>query len=281
MSSRNGEYSGRPGVGTVGGIVGEPSKDLAGRHDAVDRIRDAAASTAPLAFEGEVFGWADLPAATRRLARRDDHVLAERVVADDRLYDSPSGVVQVLRGWRAHPGAVVVAVVQRRVRADAFPLRPAGPWAHVSLHSFEAAATPRRRAGTVTSTLVTDHRGTQAGVASDPRHAAAQEAWAFLPAQVRASAERVVPVPDDWLGDLRQRSDAGQPASQDVVVLRRSASAAAVVVARRSAPELVGATVAELAQRLAREPWSVEQLSYDLRRPAQLGPTAPAGLPWE
>jgi hypothetical protein len=261
--------------------VSEPSNALTSRNDGLVRLGDAPASTAPVAFEGETFEWADLPTATRRLARRDDPVLAERVVADDGLYESPSGVTQVLRSWRAHPGAVVVAVVLRPVRVDRDVLRAAGPWAHASLRSYDAAATPRRRAGVVASSVVVERRATPGSDPSAPHHAAAKDAWAYLPAVVRQSAENAVPVPEDWAGDLRQITDAGQPMSQEIVVLRRSASVAAVVVARRSAPALVGATTGEVAQRLAREPWSVEQLTYDLREPALLGPsTPPAGLPW-
>lgn len=261
--------------------MSEPSSALTRRHHGLVPFGDTSASTAPIAFEGETFGWADLPAATRQLARRDDPVLAERVVADDGLYVSPSGVVQVLRAWRAHPGAVVVAVVLRPVRVDGELLRAAGRWAHASLSSYDAAATPRRRAGVVASSVVVERRTGPGSGPSAPHHAPAREAWAYLPAVVRQSAEKAVPVPEDWVGDLRQITDAGQPVSQEIVVLLRSASVAAVVVARRSAPAPVGATTGEVAQRLAREPWSVEQLTYDLREPALLGPsTPPAGLPW-
>lgn len=258
----------------------EPSSALVRRHADVERLGGAAASTAPLAFEGESFIWADLPAKTRRLARRDDAVLAERVVREDTLRESASGLVQVHRAWRAHPGAVIVTVVLRPVRVDGPVLRTAGAWQHVSLHSFEAATTPRRRAGVVVPSVVADGGTAPRPAASGPDKAAAHNAWAYLPAVVRESAEKVVPVPEDWLGDLRQSSDAGQPTSQDVVVLRRSATAAAVVVARRRAPAMVGATTAEVAERLAREPWSVEQLTYDLREPALLGAAAPQELPW-
>lgn len=258
----------------------EPSSALTRRTGAVARLHDAAASTAPVAFEGQAFEWADLPARTRRLARRDDPVLAERVVVEDVLYESPVGVTQVLWAWRAHPGAVLVAVALRPVRVDRDALYPTGPWAHASLHSYEAAATPKRRVGVVGSTVVVDRRDASAVAPADPQHGSALEAWAYLPTAVRQSAERAVPLPEDWLGDLRQRSDAGQPTSQDVVVLRRSASAAVVVIARRAAPELIGATPTEVARRLAREPWSVEQLTYDLREPTLLGTSAPAELPW-
>lgn len=264
----------------AGGDVSEPSSALTRRQHDLERLGDAPASTARVAFEGEVFGWADLPSVTRRLARREDPVLAELVVADDQEYDSPSGMVQLLRAWRAHPGAVLVAEVLRPVRVDGDALRPDGPWAHASLHSYGAAATPRRRAGVVASSVVVEHP--PGAGPSAPHLAAAMEAWAYLPAVVRESAEKAVPVPEDWLGDLRQVTEAGQPTSQEIVVLRRSASAAAVVVARRRAPDLVGATSGEVAQRLAREPWSVEQLTYGLRESALLGPSAPpAVLPWE
>lgn len=261
--------------------MSEPSSALTRRHDDLVRRGDGAASTAPLAFEAEAFDWANLPAATRRLARRDGPVLAERVVADPCLYETESGVIQLHWAWRAYPGAVVVAVVLRPVRVDGDVLRAAGPWTHASLRSYDALAAPRRRAGVVASSVVVQHRTGPSSDPSAPHHAAARDAWAYLPAAVRQSAEKAVPVPEDWMGDLRQITDAGQPASQEIVVLRRSASVAVVVVARRSAPRLVGATPDEVAQRLAREPWSVDQLTYDLREPARLMPsTPPARLPW-
>lgn len=258
----------------------EPSSALVRRHGEVERLGGSAASTARLSFDGESFGWKDLPAKTRRLALRDDPVLAERVVPEDLLRESTSGLVQVHRAWRAHPGALVVAVVLRPVRADGPVLRTCGAWRHVSLHSYEALTTPRRRVGLVVPSVVADGGTGPRPGPPVPERGAAHRAWPYLPAVVRESAEKAVPVPDDWLGDLRQGADGGHPTSQDVAVLRRSATAAAVVVARRRPPEMVGASTAEVAQRLAREPWTVEQLTYELRGPALVERTAPQELPW-
>lgn len=260
--------------------MGEPSNALTHRHHALDRLDDPPASTAPVSFDGTVVAWPELPVATRKLARRPDPVLAERVVSDGGLYESPSGLVQVLRAWRAHPGAVLVAVVQRPVTVDGQALRSRGPWVHVSLRSYEASTTPRRRVGVVPAGEVVDHGSGPGARPSAPNEAAAHDAWSFLPSVVRQSAQKAVPVVDDWIGDLRQAHEAGVPASQDIAVLRRSASAAVVVTARRTAPELAGATTTEISERLAHEPWSVEQITYDLREPVLLGSAPAVGLPW-
>lgn len=262
--------------------MSEPSSALTRRNHELARRDDVSVSTAPISFGSEVFEWSDLPSTTVRLARRSDPVLAERVVEDGGLYQTPLGLVQVLRAWRAHPGAVVMAVVQRPVVVKGDELIATGRWAHSSLTTTDAAATPRRRAGVVASAVLVEHEQVAGTGSPAPHHAAASHAWSYLPAAVRKSAERAVPVPDSWVGDLRQLSEAGEPVSQEILVLRRSTSAAAVVVARRGAPEMVGATTDEVRQRLAHEPWSVELITYDLREPAQLGPSLPREkYPWE
>jgi hypothetical protein len=264
--------------------VSEPSRDVAVRHDSLERAQVPASSTARVTFEGDVFAWADMPPKTQRLAQRHDAVLAELAVVDGALYGDPSDATRVLRAWRAHPGAVLIAVATQKVVIDGDRIRARGSFEHVSLRRYDAIVTPRRRAGSVPAHV--DDAGAHA-VPGPIDHesvtsAAARDAWRYLPSPVRHGAEKVVAHPEDWLGELRQRRDAGgQPQSQEVLVLRRSTTAAVVVVARRSAPARAGLTSEEVAHALAHTPWAVEQLTYDLREPALLGPAVvPSRAPW-
>ena len=103
----------------------------------------------------------------------------------------------------------------------------------------------------------------RADVNADQR--AAAEAWSYLPQVVRSAAERLVPVPLVWLGELVQaRTRDGFPATQDVRVLRMSADRAVVVLASRTLSPIPGAGVELHVAQMSRVPWIVEQVGLDL-----------------
>lgn len=245
-------------------------------------------STQTVGFEAEVFGWADLPAQTRRDARDDSPVVAEQACADDALYQVGRELLQVLRAWRAHRDRVYVAVAERPVAVGEPSVVGAGPWRHVLLERHESDGTPRRRVGWVPAGVPgSSHPAPAGGPATDPvapsappQHATAAQAWPFLPSAVRDGALCTVPVPTDWLGQLVQVAGPDRmPRSQEIVVLRRDERTALVIRATRELIPAPGRTADEHARALARADWLVEQVTYRLRVPPGLASTRPDALP--
>lgn len=257
------------------------STDLVRRAHELTVSGGAARSTAEVAFEGVPLMWADLPAETRRAARHRTPVVAERAVADDTFYRSGTGgVVEVLRAWRAHRDRLYVAVASRPVDVAAGH-RPAGPWEPVALRRYDVSGEPRRRIGWVPPGLpaAASAAGRAAGpgaadprpVAHAPEHAGAAHAWPYLPEPVRVGAQRAVPLPEDWIGDLLQTwGNRRMARSQEVTVLRRDQDRAVVIRATRELDPAPGTTAAEHDAALAAADWLVEQVVLPIARPQRL-----------
>lgn len=262
----------------------QPSTDLVRRPHALATRPGTSGDTSTLVFDARPLVWGDVPAALRRAARHDAPVVADRAVADPVVYrDDEHGLVEVMRAWRAHRDRLYVALALRPVRSEGEQVRPTGPWQPVGLRRYDAAGEVRRRVGQVPAGLPPaaprGAAGVPAGAARpvrpsvDPEHASAADAWTYLPQPVRTSAERAVPVPDDWIGDLQQRQVRGLPRSQEVVVLRRDGDRALVVRASREVVPARGVTEEEQSAALARADWTVEQVVLPTARPRLLEAT--------
>lgn len=230
----------------------------------VATLGPAADSTERLSFGGKVLTWADLPAATRRAARRGTPLIAEAVQRDGRTWTEQGHAVERATGWRVHEDAVVVAEVVRRLTPAATRgLRPSGPWRHHRVDVLEAAGPARRRRGVVD--VATELGDTPGGAVWAPAQVAGAEAWPFLPLTVRTAAERLVPDPVLWVGELVQEASAdGFPTRQDVRALRMSRERAVAVLATRTLAPIPGADLRHHATQMARVPWVVEQVGLDL-----------------
>lgn len=270
-------------------MSGEPTTDLVRRAHALTVAGGVARSTSEIAFEGAVPLWDDLPAATRAAARHASPVVAEQAGTDAGLYRDTDRLVQVLRAWRAHRDRLYVAVAQRPFRLDGEP-RPDGPWQHVSLSRYDVRGEARRRIGWVPAGTVpapvhapgaaAGDAGARTTPAHGPEAAGAADAWPYLPEAVRTGAQRVVPLPEDWLGHLVQHADAKRmPLSQEVVVLRRDAEAAVVIRATRELEPAPGLSPTEQGRALAAADWLVEQVVLTTTRPRQLTADRPDD-PW-
>lgn len=255
----SGELIRRPG-----GIARRGGTDLALAH--------GAQSTARVSFGSEIVTWKQMPAATRRAARRSSPVVAESVQRDHRTRVENARPYEYATAWRVYEDAVVLAQVARPLApAPEGGMRPAGGWEPRSVDVHEAAAPPRRRRGVVD---VADElgmpgaAGTGALAIVPTGQGPAAEAWSYLPKAVRAAAERLIPDPDTWLGQLSQvTSTDGFPQRQDVVSLRLSADRAVAIVATRSLVPIPGAGTEYHVAQMARVPWVVEQIGFDLGRP--------------
>lgn len=264
--------------------------DLVRREHALVRRDGVARSTAAVSFDSTPLSWGDLPSETRRAARHDTPVVADTAVADGSLYLEPDGsVVQVMRGWRAHRDRLYVAVARRPVRTDGAVLRATGDWEPVVLRRWDAHGVPRRRVGVVPAGSVPAAPGASASPSTSgdsdtpapvaaPEHAAASGSWPYLPPAVRASAERTVPLPQDWLGELVQQAVRGKPTGQTITVLRRDDEHAVVLRATRELPASAGRTAKERATLLASTDWQVEQVVMTTVRPKRLEATRE--VPW-
>ncbi|MEN1975986.1 hypothetical protein [Cellulomonas olei] len=257
------------------------SGDLVRRDHALVRAGGVARSTATVAFDGRSLRWGDLPAATRRAARHSSPVVADGAVADAGLYRKADGsLAQVIRGWRAHRDRLYVAVAIRPVRVDGHQVRETGPWEPAGLRRWDAAGPPRRRVGAVPASAVPPATraggphapGNTAGPvpSTAPWHSAAAHAWGYLPPAVRSGAERAVPVPEDWLGELVQQSVGRKPFAQTLTVLRRDDEHAVVIRAERELPALARGTAEERTVRLAATDWQVEQVVLATTQPQRL-----------
>ncbi|GEN79507.1 hypothetical protein AFE02nite_12410 [Actinotalea fermentans] len=236
----------------------------------------AAQSTARISFEGRMMTWADLPEAARRAAHRASPVVAESVESARLRWES-SGLVEVAVGWRVYEDAVVVVEAVRPVvpRASRWP-KATGPWEHRGTHVAPVAAPVRRRRGVVPVAgelaRAFDGCSVPAGSAAgaalgavQPEHRGAAEAWSYLPQVVRDAAERLVPAPTTWLGQILQRATRkGFPVSQEVRVLRMGDERAVVLLGARALAPIPGADAAFHVAQMARVPWTVEQVGLDL-----------------
>ncbi len=228
-----------------------------------------AQSTARVAFSGEVITWRELSRATRRAVRRRSPVVAEAVQSDARVRPQDGRVLDSATAWRVYEDAVVLAEVARPMApAPDGCLRPDGPWEHCNARVRLAAGPPRRRRGVidVADELTASERGATGLVGLVATgHGVAAEAWSHLPQAVRTAAERLVPQPVVWLGELIQHSGPDRfPLSQDVRCLRMSDDRVVVVVATRSLSPIRGADLAYHNAQMARVPWIVEQVGFDL-----------------
>jgi len=259
-------------------VVREGSgREVARRPDDLTVRGGSARSTRTTTFVGQVYSWADMPPATRRAAAHREPVVAEHAHIDAGAYQVPGGFVQVLRAWRMHHDLVVVAVAERAVLPDGDTVKAVGPWRQVSLARHEADAPIRRRVGwvppgPVSGTTPGGDGGDGPVLSVGPAAASAASSWPYLPAVVRASATRAVPIPVDWFGTLVQRkSSTGLPLDQELLVLRRDDTRAIAVRAHRGPVQ--ARTREEGVQALARADWFVEQFDLALRAPRQLEAT--------
>jgi hypothetical protein len=256
------------------------------------RSEGRARSTTEVTFDTPPLRWADLPADTRAAARhRSSPVVADQAVADDVLYQREDGaLLQVMRAWRAHRDRLYLAVARRTVTIDEGRLQPTGDWERLALHRWDVEGEARRRVGTVPPGAPPTTAATTGGsplpgadgpgrAAPRPEHASAARAWPYLPAAVRTRAERTVPIPQDWLGDLLQESVHRVPRAQTLTVLRRDEEKALVLRAHRALPTGAGRTAAAQAEALAACDWEVEQVVLPLARPLRLEATREE-IPW-
>lgn len=261
-------------------MTDEPTTDLVRRAHDLTVPGGVARSTAEVAFGEAVPLWADLPEPMRRAARHRSPVVAEQAGTDEGLYRDEGRLVQVLRAWRAHRDRLYVAVARRPCGAD-HDHRPVGPWEPVVLRRFDVQGEVRRRVGHVPAGSTPDLVATATAEAvgptappepvRTPETAGAAFAWPYLPEAVRTGAQRVVPLPEDWLGHLVQRADARRmPLSQEVVVLRRDAATAVVIRATRELAPVRGRSATAHAQALAATDWLVEQVVLTLTRPQRI-----------
>lgn len=277
----------RPYSATELGV--DMGRDLVRRPEGgLARLAGDARSTATIAFEGEAFTWASLPAQSRRSARHWRPVLAEQVGKDDGHVQRGQETVQVLRGWRLHRDALVVVVADRPVLPRGDHTVPVGSWRPVSVRRFDVVGDPQRRLGWVPAGVVPDRAG--AGGPHTPvvpphhaaQSAAAARTWPHLPAPVREGLVRAVPVPDDWLGTIVQRQGGSDPImSQAITMLRRDETRGVVVVATRERRPTPGLARADEEAALAAADWLVDQLTFELRPRQLLDADRPvARLPW-
>lgn len=221
-----------------------------------------AASTAPVSFDGTAVVWADLPERSRRAGHRSGPLVAESVTLDGALRMETGHVIEHATAWRAYEDAVVLVEVIRSVAPESGGRRAVGRWKHRGAVTRLAVSAPRRRRGVVP---VADDLtrgpipGGQGAADLDP-----PLAWAYLPAVVRSHAERLVPEPTVWLGELTQRSDEVRPRGQALTAIRMSTERALVVVATRELAPIPGASVEAHVAQMARRPWLVEQVGLDL-----------------
>lgn len=227
-------------------------------------------STEHVQFTGERVTWADLPQPTRKAAARRSAVVGEAVTCHPTAQRAGDGrLVELAVGWRMHEDAVVLVHVLRALRPARNGLWVVGPWEHITARHLPLAGPLRRRRGVVAVALGRRPHGEDDDGASTPQpsaeQASAAAAWDHLPDSVRTTAERLVPEPRVWLGEIVQASSpVGSPLNQSIQVLRMDDARAVVVLADRSLP--AGADdPAERARQLARTPWLVEQVGADLR----------------
>jgi len=253
------------------------------------RHEDVAKTTRGLVFEGRTWTWRELPRQTRALAHRVDRHVADGAAEDGRFYEAGGHLVRVVRGWRADKSGLYVAVACQPVEIVGDRVVEAEPLRHLSLHRYDAAEPARRRLGVVppgvvlTSPRVEHGFGTAPASDTPPEHDAAAGAWPHLPGAVRKSAERAVPVPEDWIGSLVQRwaTNGRLPVSQEILTLRRAVDAAVVVRARRELGAEAPKDAEARAALLAEADWAVEQVTFSLRVPRLLGPALPPEpFPW-
>jgi hypothetical protein len=267
------EDQGDPDSGGAVGMGGQlvPHRGAVLRGEAASLTTTAAAaSTASVAFSGDVITWDSLPARTHRAARRASPVVAQAVERDLRYRVDNGRAVEHATGWRVHEDAVVLADVARPVApAPSGGTCPVGPWEHRGVRIWAASGPARHRRGVVdvADELRSGLGSSRAPVASEQARAA--EAWGYLPLVVRADAERLVPTPTTWLGELvQERSADGFPTKQDIRSLRMSPARAIVLLATRVLAPIPGAGLAFHTAQMARVPWVVEQVGLDLGEPA-------------
>src|SRR5690606_26124658 len=92
-----------------------------------------------------------------------------------------------------------------------------------------------------------------------------QRAASYLPSAVQHGMITQVPRPGLWTGEIYQVSRDNEPVEQEVGVLRMDENAAVVVHAMRTRPRS-GVSHAHAAQHLAQTPWTITQVTYDLRQ---------------
>jgi hypothetical protein len=230
-----------------------------------------ARSTSGTTFDGAVASWQDVPPETKACLHLGD-MLARDVTVDRTTATVVGGrKYQVMHVWWASTEAVVVARALRRLTpADAGRLRPGGRWEHDRATTCRPSIPPTRRRGTVAAGTGTAGPGpTWVGAPARalPRsQAEGARIWTYLPAEVRAGAEAVVPAPDVWRGSLVQRTTAeGFACSHRLTALRMSSARAVVLVAEREIEAVRSGEPDRVRSRLARAAWDVTQWTYDFR----------------
>lgn len=240
-----------------------------GPRDVEDR-RGLSASTEHVAFDGVRVVWADLPARTRRAASRPAPLVYEDVERHGSVLDA-GRPYELATGWRVYEDAVVLAAVRRPLRPGppGYPAIAAGPWepGNVRVGAFSGGL--RRRRGVVpVAAELGDERGMGPASAAKAADSSADHAWRYLPTPVRVAAERLVPEPEHWFGQILQStSTSGFPVAQTVGVLRMSATRVVLVVAERSLRAPVVGDVELHRSRMAQVPWLVDQVGAELGAP--------------
>lgn len=236
----------------------------------VEDLRGLAASTEHVAFGAEHVVWADLPARTRKAASRPAPLVYEDVELRGSVLDA-GRPYELAVGWRVYEDAVVLAAVRRPLRPGppGYPAIAAGPWEPGSVRVGTFAGGLRRRRGVVpVAAELGDVPGAGPAAQGPAEHGPAAHAWRYLPTSVRVAAERLVPEPEQWLGQIVQStSNTGFPVAQTVGVLRMSATRAVLVMAERSLRAPVEGDLELHRTRMAQTPWLVDQVGADLGAP--------------
>lgn len=182
--------------------------------------------------------------------------------------------------WRAYPSGVFVA------RASwPFEGRRGRDWPearnfeHLDDAWFPGSAPPARTTGTVEPGEPAVQVSPDLTRALPAQSSTAPHALAVLPRPVQAGLRRRVPRPTLWLGDLLEFESAATGGIEQVVhQLCLDDTHAVVLTAERRIHRSAGESSAEGKKRLARSPWRVEQLVYNLGPAARLLPSSSSRL---
>lgn len=175
--------------------------------------------------------------------------------------------------WRAYMNQIVVFWVHREAHIAAGVAHPKGARYIHDQRVFVPTAPVARTTG-----VVAPDSNTISSADSDKTMAASgipsaffngHHATSFLPSVVQAGMVSAVRQPALWAGGFVQRAEGGEPDNQRVNVLRMDENTAVAIHATRSRSK-TGATVEKGMAELDQAPWTITQLTYDLRQPVAL-----------
>ncbi|MCV2393165.1 hypothetical protein OEB99_02485 [Actinotalea sp. M2MS4P-6] len=226
------------------------------------------ASDRRIRLAAEDVSWPELPRSTRRVGERRAMLLAEEVVIDPRVWYDGDDAFERATAWRFFADGVVVAQLCVRMRPSVGgALRSSGRWEELAVGFTPFAGGLHRRRGAVEpdGVAASGNGVAELSYGERGRPLPAELAWAFLPTEVRDTAERLVPEPHVVSGSLRQVTYRdGFVRSQSIVALRMSAHRALLVLADRSPAGSPDGANTERRERMVRTPWVVEQFGADL-----------------